>query len=386
MKTPFVRLLWCLLFVGVYTVGTAANLSLPDKFGTVARGTVVSDFAVTGAEGQAVRLSAFRGRNVLVQFCTSEGPTAWFSQIASNYAKEKRLVLLAVFTATPKAGFDQWLAAHPNPSFSVAWDPAGQEGIANQVFGVNTVPATAFIKADGTLSSGVLGTDAKLTPLVFLMIASNGVKIRAEDEDAVVAAINPGATQARPANSSGGARPARPPLLENGAIAPDFLMHDVNGREVHLANHQGEVVILDFWATWCGPCIKSFPHTQKIAAKYKDQNVVVLASGTSDSVAAFKQWIPTNQPKYPDMHFAFDPNERGSATFNERASAKLYRVSGIPTQFVIGRDGKIVAGIVGYGGETDLRTEVALARAGVKVAPEILAQAAKHQAEHQAAP
>jgi thiol-disulfide isomerase/thioredoxin len=76
-------------------------------------------------------------------------------------------------------------------------------------------------------------------------------------------------------------------------------MHTIDDKEVHLADFKGKVVVLDFWATWCGPCISSFPHTQKLAAKYKDQDVVVLASGTSDTIAAFKKWIPANQTGMP---------------------------------------------------------------------------------------
>jgi len=154
---------------------------------------------------------------------------------------------------------------------------------------------------------------------------------------------------------------AAPATLTAGVLAPDFTMKNLAGSDVRLADYQGKVIILDFWATWCGPCIASFPHTQALAAKYKDQGVVVIASGTSDTVAKFKEWIPANQPKYPDLVFAWDPNERDSASFAERAASKWYGVTGIPTQFVIGRDGKIVGVIVGNGGATDPRTEAALA-------------------------
>ena len=155
--------------------------------------------------------------------------------------------------------------------------------------------------------------------------------------------------------------------LAAGAVAPDFVMHDIHDQEVRLSSFKGKVVILDFWATWCGPCITSMPHTNAIAAKYADQDVVVVASGTSDTIAMFKKWIPANQAKYPKLKFVFDRHERGSATFEQRASSKLYGVTGIPTQFVIGRDGVITATIVGNGGEEDARTEAALAKAGVKV-------------------
>ena len=170
---------------------------------------------------------------------------------------------------------------------------------------------------------------------------------------------------------------AAPATLTAGVLAPDFTMKNLAGSDVRLADYQGKVIILDFWATWCGPCIASFPHTQALAAKYKDQGVVVLASGTSDTIAKFKEWIPANQPKYPDLVFAWDPNERDSATFADRAASKLYGVTGIPTQFVIGRDGKIVGVIVGNGGATDPRTEAALAVAGIKVDATIVAAAAE---------
>jgi len=165
-----------------------------------------------------------------------------------------------------------------------------------------------------------------------------------------------------------------------GAVAPDFVTKNLAGAEVRLSDFKGKVVVLDFWATWCGPCIASFPHTQALAAKYKDQGVVVLASGTSDTAAKFGEWIPANQPKYPDIVFTWDPNERGSATHDQRASNKLYGVTGIPTQFVVGRDGKITGVIVGNGGASDPRTEAALAAAGVKVDPAIVAQAAAQAA------
>ncbi|MFM7749339.1 MAG: TlpA family protein disulfide reductase, partial [Opitutaceae bacterium] len=157
--------------------------------------------------------------------------------------------------------------------------------------------------------------------------------------------------------------PAVPqPTLAAGATAPDFTTVDVAGKEVRLSDFKGKILVLDFWATWCGPCIASFPHTQEVAAKYKDQGVVVLAAGTSDTKEKFLQWIPANQGKYPDIRFTYDPKERG----DDRASAKLYRVRGIPTQFIIGRDGVIAAVVVGNS-PGDARAEASLAKLGVKV-------------------
>jgi peroxiredoxin len=347
----------------------------PEKFGSVARGAAV-DFTVTGVDGQPVKLSSFRGKTLLLQFATSNGPQPWFKKIADTY-RDQGVTALAVFSATEREAFDKWVAANPNPGFAVAWDSAGKawaENVTNTIFGVGMYPATAVLNAEGKLWSGTIGMGDKVIAMVYSMLARNGVKLTTEHMNALVAAGGAvsaaGGAPAPAAIAAGAAAPAvaaKSTLLAPGTVAPDFVMHDVNDKEVHLSDFKGKVVVLDFWATWCGPCISSFPHTQTLAEKYAGEEVVVLASGTSDKIAEFKKWIPLNQSKYPNMRFVFDLNERDSPTFDKRASASLYGVTGIPTQFVLGRDGKVVASIVGNGGEGDPRTEGALALAGVKV-------------------
>jgi thiol-disulfide isomerase/thioredoxin len=154
------------------------------------------------------------------------------------------------------------------------------------------------------------------------------------------------------------------PLLEVGALAPDFVSKDLAGKEVRISDSHNKIVVLDFWATWCGPCKASLPHTAEVAKRYKDQGVVVLANCTSDTRANFDEFVQANREKYAAIEFVCDPHDRGSASYNERASHKLYGVNGIPTQFVIGRDGKIAAVIVGYS-DGDHRLEDALKKLGV---------------------
>jgi thiol-disulfide isomerase/thioredoxin len=160
-------------------------------------------------------------------------------------------------------------------------------------------------------------------------------------------------------------------MLKIGATAPDFTSQTLDRKDVKLSDYRGQVVILDFWATWCGPCMAAMPHTQEVAAQYKDQGVVVLGSCTRDSRAKFEQWVRVNQGKYPDIVWTHDSAERTP----ERASAKLYGVGGIPTQFIIDREGKVVDIVVGYlKGEVIL--DAALAKAGVKVDPAIIEKGA----------
>src|SRR5688572_28929850 len=61
-----------------------------------------------------------------------------------------------------------------------------------------------------------------------------------------------------------------------GKPAPDFTGVDLEGKPVSLADYRGRVVMLDFWATWCGPCVQAIPHIQKVANKFADKPVTVL--------------------------------------------------------------------------------------------------------------
>ncbi len=342
----------------------------------------IADFAAIGVDGREVKLSSFRGKPVLIAFWTgARNPGEDILKLAATY-RDQGLAVWAINVGTERAEFDTWAKANAAAlGCTVTWDPAGKavmESLSYMKFGIGMYPAFVTADAAGRFRGGLIGMGPKVAGWARQSLERAGVKLNAADMAAVEQVMNEFVAKARagavPAgtiqpkgNTGGMAAAQRVETLGPGAVAPDFVMHDVAGKEVKLSDFKDKVVILDFWATWCGPCIASMPHTQKLAAAYKDQGVVVVASGTSDTIAKFKEWIPRNQPKYPDLQFYFDPNERGSATFNDRASSKLYGVTGIPSQFVIGRDGKIVATIVGNGGESDHRTEAALAKAGIKV-------------------
>ena len=154
--------------------------------------------------------------------------------------------------------------------------------------------------------------------------------------------------------------PVPPPsLLANGTPAPDFAAITPDGSMVHLSDYKGKTVVLDFWSTWCGPCQMSMPHLEKVYQEVKDKNAAVLGICVWDKKPEYDKWVTAKKDTY---HFptAFDP----AVNQEDSIASKLYHVSGIPTQYVIDKDGKIVASTVGYD-EKGTELEDALKKQGI---------------------
>lgn len=129
--------------------------------------------------------------------------------------------------------------------------------------------------------------------------------------------------------------------------APDFKLKDADGKEVHLADYRGKVVLLDFWATWCGPCRIEIPWFTDLERKHKDKGFAVLGVSMDD-----EGWQVV-KPFLAEMKINYRV-----LLGNDEASHAYGGLDALPTTFLIDRDGKIAAVHVGLASRKDFEDGV----------------------------
>ena len=124
------------------------------------------------------------------------------------------------------------------------------------------------------------------------------------------------------------------PTLSLGDIAPEFEARQLNGSTFRLADYWGKkAVLIDFWATWCGPCIDEIPTIKRIAETYRDQGLEVVGVSLDRDEKALRDFVEKEKLSYVQV---FDKEKA-------QAIAKSYSVWGIPSVFLINKNGVINA-------------------------------------------
>ncbi len=131
-----------------------------------------------------------------------------------------------------------------------------------------------------------------------------------------------------------------------GKPAPDFSAELLDGTQWKLSQQQGKIVVLDFWATWCGPCIEAMPVIAEVTGALAEQDVVLYTVNIGESGEEIKEFL---QRLKIDVPVLLDP---------EAKLADSYAAEAIPQTVLIGKDGRIEAVHVGYSGLDALRQEL----------------------------
>ncbi len=132
-----------------------------------------------------------------------------------------------------------------------------------------------------------------------------------------------------------------------GKLAPDFSLKAVDGTEHKLSDYKGQVVLLEFWASWCKPCMMSIPYLNSLQERYGSHNFVVIAVNVEKgkSVDFVQEVIEKKGMKYMVLH-----DKRGKA-------AKSYKVRALPTTVLVDAEGFVVMRMSGFSKVMEERLE-----------------------------
>jgi peroxiredoxin len=119
-------------------------------------------------------------------------------------------------------------------------------------------------------------------------------------------------------------------LPQEGYTAPDFTLEGLDGQPVSLSDWRGRPVLINFWATWCGPCEIEMPTIQAAHNAHQEQGFVVLAIAVEDSASNVQRFME----KY---NLTLQP------LLDDGTASRVYQVFGLPTSFFVTADGKIAA-------------------------------------------
>ncbi len=129
--------------------------------------------------------------------------------------------------------------------------------------------------------------------------------------------------------------------------APNFSLKDADGNVVKLTDYRGKVVLVNFWATWCGPCEAEIPWFIEFEKKYKDQGFAVLGvSMDDDGWKSVRPYVASHKINYRIM------------IGSEVVSQQFGEIEALPTSFVLDREGRIASNHIGLVDKVDYQNEI----------------------------
>lgn len=127
----------------------------------------------------------------------------------------------------------------------------------------------------------------------------------------------------------------QPDPVVPGEVAPPFELLDLDGNSHHLSDFAGQVVVLNFWATWCPPCVEEMPSLQQLADSLEGDGLKVVAVSVDERYADIAPFVEEHSLRFLVLH---DLGKRVS---------RRYEVFQFPETWLIGRDGRLVSRIIG---------------------------------------
>lgn len=304
-------------------------------------GKPAPEFKVMDLNGEEITLDKYHGQVVLLDFwatwcgpCIGELPNV---KATYDKYKDKRFQIIGISWDRTKPTLEAFIKEQ-NLGWVHHFDPEGK--IANQ-YGVTGIPSTFLLDGEGIIRMTNLRGGALEIAVGELVEENLKIPHHGPHSKSI-----PATKLIKPSNPT----PKNPPITSSkptgwiGKPAPDITITNLKGEELSLEDFKGQVVLLDFWATWCGPCITEIPKVKKTYEKYKDQKFQIIGISLDRSLAPLAEYI---QQEELSWHHYWD---------EDREIRTLFGVRAIPSAFLIDGEGIIQKA---YLGGFDVETAVA---------------------------
>lgn len=304
-------------------------------------GKPAPELSVSGWQGEAQDLEELKGQIVLIDFwATWCGPCIAAIPHTNEVAESYRDKGVTVFGVCCTRGSDKMVSTVKSKRMEYP-TAADQDNASAEAFGVQWWPFYVLIDREGVIRAAGLRSD---------MVEQALDELLREQPDAGGSSEQTAQGDPRVDQSLlEGSRGDRRRLSEiDGKTAPELkLANWYNSEALTNESLKGKLVVLDFWGTWCGPCMASIPHNIEIYEKYKDKDVVFIGVSTQRGADRIPSVIEGRGIPYP------------VAVDTENATIEAYKVNGYPDYYIIGRDGNLLMADI-KNSEIDKAIEAAL--------------------------
>jgi peroxiredoxin len=309
------------------------------------------DFHVTDLNGEALSLEQYRGQVVLLDFWATWCPPciAEIPNVKKTYEKYKdqKFQIVGISLDRSREPLEAYIQKE-SLTWLHYWDNTGK---VSNLYNVQAIPSTFLIDGEGVIRKTNL-RGYRLETAVAELVEKNLAKPTDTSTKTPVPKSIPATKLVKPETTPQKEALQKPvrtdPSEWVGKPAPDFQVTDLKGEALSLKDYRGQIVFLDFWATWCGPCIAEMPKIKKTYEKYKDQNFQII--GISLDMAQEPLTTYVEKEGLAWIHYW---DESGDLR-------NLYGVRGIPSAFLVDGEGIIrKASLGGFDVETAVTGKIA---------------------------
>ena len=299
-------------------------------------GKPAPEFKVKDLKGEELSLEKYKGQVVLLDFwATWCGPCiAELPNVKKTYQKYKdqKFQIIGISLDRSQQALETFVEKR-ELGWVHYWDQAGN--VANQ-YKVTGIPSMFLLDGQGVIRKAGLRGHALGTAVAELVeenLTNPGGTPKIIPEPNTPPKSIPATKLIKP-KAVPQSNPASQPTnikVEDwvGKHAPDFQVKDLNGEDLSLEKYKGQVVLLDFWATWCPPCIKEIPKLKKVYEKYKDQNFQIIGVSLDRTMPPLAAYVQDEALAW--VHYWDESRE----------VRNQYGVRAIPTAFLIDGEGII---------------------------------------------